>query len=129
MTGKPMPTAPEYDWPGTHTLAPVRRIFGDLRFHTDGELSALVFESDDTLWSVEDSGFLRKWNAAAGQLLQSAYLSDVETLWTFSGDARLLASASDDLSFWDVREGRLIKSVPQPSWVTALALNPNASLV
>src|SRR6266478_965365 len=129
MTGKPIPSAPEHDWPTTQTLTPVRRIFGDLRFHTDGELSALVFESDDTLWSIEDTGFLRKWNAATGQLLKSSYLSDVETLWFFSADARLLASASDDLSFWDVAEGRLVTSVPQPSWVTALTLNRSATLL
>lgn len=129
MTGKSVRSAAEHDWPAAHTLTPVRRTFGDLRFHTDGELAALVFESDEALWSIEDTGYLRRWNAGTGQLLRSAYLSDVETLWSFSGDGRLLASASDDLSFWDVREAQLIKSVPQPSWVTALALNPAASLL
>ena len=63
-----MPTAPEHDWPATAALSPVRRIFGDLRFHTDGELSALVFESNDTLWSIEDTGFLRMKGAGSSPL-------------------------------------------------------------
>jgi WD40 repeat protein len=124
-----MPTAQEHDWPLTHARTPIQRVFGDLRFHTDGELAALAFASDEALWSVEDTGFLRKWHARTGQQQQATYLSDVETLWVFSADARLLASASDDVSFWDVAGGRLVKSVPQAAWVSALAFGPQAALL
>src|SRR5207237_112650 len=44
-----------------------------------------------------------------------------ETLWAFSGDGRLLASASNDLSLWHVESGRLLATLAQPSWITALA--------
>src|ERR1700676_1792713 len=97
------------------------RLFGDFRFHTDGELQALAFSSDGTLWSVEESGVLRHWDIATGQQLAWTCLSDLETLWTFSRDARVALSASDDLSLWDVSSGQLLTSLPQPSWVTAVA--------
>src|SRR5262249_51733387 len=33
----------------------------------------------------------------------------------------LLASGSDELALWDVPSGKLLTTVPQPSWVTAVA--------
>ncbi len=104
------------------------RVFGDLRFRTDGDLLALEFAADGTLWSVEDPGLLRQWSET-GQQLFSSSLSDLETMWAFSSDARLLASASDDLALWDVVSGRLLTAVSQPSWVTALAFRPDRRVV
>src|SRR5437868_4194892 len=91
-------------------------VFGDSHLHTDGDLLALAFAPDGTLWSVEESGVARHWNAHTGKQLGWHYLSDLETLWCFSQDGRLLASASDELSVWDVADGRLLTAVGQPSW-------------
>ena len=77
--------------------------------------------------TIEELGILRKWNPASGQQLKWTALSDLETLWTFSGDGRVLASASDDLTVWDASSGALLTSIPQPSWVTALAFHSDAS--
>jgi WD40 repeat protein len=107
--------------PAPEGLAAVIRVFGELRFHTDGDIAALAFAADGALYSVEESGVLRRWNTSTGQPSESQTLSDLETLWAFSGNGRLLASASDDLSLWDVASGRMLGDVAQPSWVTALA--------
>src|SRR5215208_2688853 len=100
------------------------RIFGEPQLRTDGELLALAFAPNGTLWSVEDPGVLRHWNAQGGQQLDRYSLSDLETLWVFSPDSRILASGSDDLTLWDTSAGSFITSVPQKSWITALAFHP-----
>jgi WD40 repeat protein len=104
------------------------RVFGDSRFHADGELLALAFAADGTLCSVEEPGILRRWRAT-GQQLDFRFLSDLETLWAFSSDARFLASASDELSLWESTGGQLLGVIAQPSWVTALAFRGDSSLV
>jgi WD40 repeat protein len=102
----------------------VRR-FGEARFHTDGDVQALAFGADGSLWSVDEPGVLRQWNLS-GQEQAYIFLSDVETLWNFETKARWLASASDDLSLWEIPSGELRLSLAQPSWVTALAFAPDA---
>jgi WD40 repeat protein len=104
------------------------RVFGDARFHTDGDLLAVAFAADGSLWSIEEPGLLRHWNETGQEQIHHS-LSDLETLWTFSRDARLLASASDDWSLWDVANGQLLNTVAQPSWVTALAFRDDSRLV
>lgn len=104
-------------------------IFGDPHLHTDGDLLAITFAPDGSLWSVEDPGVLRHWNPTTGQQLAWHSLSDLEMLWAFSHDARVLASASDDLSFWDTSSGLVLTTVPQPSWITALAFHPDPAFV
>ncbi|HEV3116613.1 MAG TPA: hypothetical protein VGY58_06145, partial [Gemmataceae bacterium] len=88
------------------------RTFGDLRFHTDGDLLTLAFAADGSLLSMEEPGVLRRWQQD-GQQLENHYLSDLETLWAFSNDGRFLASASDDLSLWSVQGGKLLASLTQ----------------
>jgi WD40 repeat protein len=104
--------------------SPVARVFGEPQWHADGDLLALSFASDGTLWSVEEPGVLRQWDAG-GRLLGRHFLSDLETLWVFSPRAELLASASDDLFVWEVATRRMIATLPQPSWVTAVAFHPS----
>src|SRR5262245_3227378 len=87
-------------------VASQARVFGEPQLHTDGDLFALSFAQDGSLWSVEEPGVLRQWNAANGQQLHWLSLSDLETAWTFSRDMRLLASASDDLTLWDISSGQ-----------------------
>src|SRR5262245_24081612 len=107
------------------SIVPRRQIFGEPQLHTDGELAVLTFAPDGTLWSVEEPGVLRHWNAESGEQLDWQSLSDLETLWCFSGDARVLASASNDLTLWDVSSGQILTAVAQDSWVDAMALHPD----
>lgn len=102
--------------------SPRSRVFGEPQLHTDGDLLVLHFGPDGSLWSVEEPGVVRKWNVK-GQLLETHNLSDFETLWAFSRDARVLASGSDDLTLWDGSSGHVLTALPQESWVTALAIN------
>ncbi|MCU0702894.1 MAG: WD40 repeat domain-containing protein [Fimbriiglobus sp.] len=108
--------------------AVVSRTFGDPRFHTDAEIAAVAFAADGTAWSVDEAGLLRHWTAD-GQCLGRAFLSDLETLWVFSGDASLLASGNDDLLLWNTAEGQLLARIPQPNWVTAVAFSPDGRTV
>ena len=88
--------------------ARLKRTFGEPRFHTDSELAALAYAHDGLLWSIEEAGWLRCWSADGRQLRQTL-LSDLETLWHFSPDALWLASASDDVTLWDVRLSKIFK--------------------
>src|SRR5262245_42495384 len=111
------------------SIVPRRQIFGEPQLHTDGELAVLTFAPDGTLWSVEEPGVLRHWNAQNGEQLDWQSLSDLETLWCFSGDARVLASASNDLTLWDVSSGQILTAIAQESWVAALPINPDPTFV
>jgi WD40 repeat protein len=105
------------------------RVFGARPFHTDGDLLALAFAPDGALWSVEEPGMLRRWNAATRQQVAFHALDELATLWSFGPAARCLAAGSDELSVWDVASGRLRASWPQPSWVTAVAFPPSGGLI
>jgi WD40 repeat protein len=114
--------------PSAHPAA-VQRVFDDRPFRTDGELLALAFASDGSLWTVEDPGLLRRWDLGAKRQVEWHRLSELESLWAFRRDGSVLASASDDLSLWDVPQGQLRVVLPQPGWVTALALRGDGGLV
>jgi WD40 repeat protein len=127
MTSKGFPPSEEsatFD-AATHAT----RIFGTARFHANGDLQALAFVADGSIRSVEEPGVLCHWNATTGQPLFRHHLSEVETLWVFDAEAKLLASASDDLSIWDAATGRRVATLPQPSWVTTVAFSPPGNLV
>ncbi len=110
----------------------VTRVFGEPRFHTDGDIAAVAFAADGTLYSIDEAGLLRHW-AADGRLLARHFLSDLETLWCFSPAANVLASGNDDLILWDVPTGQLLGRIEQPedqqAWITALAFSPDGRTV
>lgn len=117
------------DQPPPSLGSAVMRVYGDFRFHTDGDILALAFLPDGTLRSVEEPGLLRRWRADSGQLLDWHSLSDWETLWVFSPNGQLLASASDEVSLWNATTGDLLAVLPQPAWVTSLALGARAGVL
>lgn len=106
----------------------IARTFGEPRFHTEGDISAVAFGPDGTIWSVDEAGILRHWSAD-GRALQRSFLSDIETLWCFSPEADFLASGNDDLLIWNTAEGQLLYRIPQPGWVSALAFSPDGRTV
>lgn len=126
MKSGPFPLSPDLT-PGLATDLIVRT-YGQPRLHADGDLLALAYAADDTLWSVEEPGVLRQWDAD-GRLLGRYFLDDLETLWAFSPGATRVAAGSDDLMVWDVASHELAATLPQPSWVTALAFHPTKDLI
>jgi WD40 repeat protein len=110
----------------------VKRVFGEPRFHTDGDIAAVAFAADGTLFSIDEAGLLRHWSAD-GKLLARHFLSDLETLWCFSPNAKFLASGNDDLILWDVASGQLVSRIEQPAgpeaWVTAIAFSADGRTV
>jgi WD40 repeat protein len=104
-------------------------VFGERPFRTDGEVLALGFAPDGGLWSVEEGASLRHWDTATGRQLKWHTLGEAATLWSFRGDARILASAADELVLWNVSTGTMNATVPQLSWVTALAFGSETDLV
>ena len=121
--------AAEFDTDTAFPASPlIARTFGEPRFHTEGDIAAVAFAADGTVWSVDESGVLRHW-AADGRVLQRSFLSDLETLWCFSAEADLLASGNDDLLVWNTTEGQLLYRIPQPGWVSALAFSPDGRTV
>jgi WD40 repeat protein len=106
---------------------PVGRIFGERPFRTDADVLAVTF-GPGGLWSVEDGGGLRRWDAGSGQQLGWRALQEEETSWSFTPDGRLLAGASLDLTLWDVATGRRRIVIPQDTWVTAMAFASGSEL-
>ncbi len=118
--------------PSLSDNAAIRRIYGAHPLHTDGDLLALTFAADGTLWSVEDTGVLRHWDLAAQQQIEWHHLEELATLWAFSPDAGLVAAGSDSLTVWDVAAGELLKTLTwsrKPRWITAIAFEPRRRLI
>jgi WD40 repeat protein len=105
------------------------RVFGARPFHTDGELLALRFSPDGTLWSVEEPGVLRQWDVRNRQQMGWSELGDTEATWCFSTAAHFVAAGSDELCLWETNNGELLSFWQQSSWVTALAFRPGALLL
>jgi WD40 repeat protein len=106
----------------------VDQVYGEPRFHTDGDIAAIAFSPDGTLWSIDEAGLLRHWSQD-GKVLARHFLSDLETLWCFSPGATFLASGNDDLILWDVETGQLVNRIEQSSWVTAIAFNADGRIL
>jgi WD40 repeat protein len=129
MTHKTAPARPERPTGSPNESSPLVRVLGERRFHSDGDILALAFSPDDGLWSLEEPGILREWDRTTGKAIRSTFLSDVETLWAFSDDGRLLASASDEIIVWDIASQEMLTLLQQPSWVTAVAFRADPPLL
>jgi WD40 repeat protein len=105
------------------------RVFGARPFHTDGELLALRFAADGSLWSVEEPGVLRHWDVGTRRQLDWHELADPSVLWCFSGSAHYVAAGSDELCLWQTDSGELLACWRQASWLTALAFQPGGLLL
>jgi WD40 repeat protein len=103
---------------------PTSRIFGARPFHTDGDLLALAFAPDGSLWSVEEPGVLRRWDVATREQTAFRPLDELATVWAFCPRVAFVAAGSDELSVWEVRTARPCFAVPQESWITAIAFSP-----
>jgi WD40 repeat protein len=137
MSSTTLPTPSGTPRPGEHLHTLLRNVFGGRPFHTDGEVLVLAFQPDGTLWSFEEPGVLRHWDmpdkqrahassGRTGQQLGWHQLDTAATLWGFSGDVRLFGAGGQQLSLWDIPSGNPLLTLPQPSWVTALAFAPGA---
>ena len=104
----------------------VLRVFGEHHFHTDGELLAVGVWVGRSPMVARRAGRAPTMGPGRGQQLGWTCLSEHATAWRFSGDARLVASAADEVSLWDVASAQLLAVLPQPSWVTALAFTADA---
>lgn len=128
----PVSTPPTDDEVPIRPSPLVQRVFGEPRFHTDGDIAAVAFAADGTVFSIDEAGLLRHW-AADGKLLGRHFLSDLETLWCFAPNAKVLASGNDDLILWDVTTGQLLCRIEQPTeepaWITALAFSADGRTV
>jgi len=129
MKSTPTPSAIGLSPQSLELATPIFRVFDDRPFRGDGDLLALAFAGDGSLWAVEEPGVLRHWNTIGGRQLAWHYLSELEMQWAFSDDARWLASGSDDLSLWDVTRGKLCAELAQPSWITAIAFSRDSALI
>src|SRR6185312_1434244 len=105
------------------------RVFGARPFHTDGELLALRFAPDGSLWSVEEPGVLRHWDLDTRQPIGWHELVESASLCCFSASAHSVAAGGDELSIWETETGELSACWPQLSWVTALAFQPGGLLL
>src|SRR5947209_18794500 len=75
----------------------IARTLGQPQWHTDGDLLAMAYAADGTLWTVEEPGVLRRWEAG-GRQLAGAFRGHFETLWSFVPGGRSPASAMGELS-------------------------------
>ena len=57
----PAPTVPAEPAPQPSPL--VHRVFGEPRFHAEGDIAAVAFAADGTLRSVDEAGALHHWSA------------------------------------------------------------------
>ena len=105
------------------------RVFGSRPFHTDGELLALRFAPNGSLWSVEEPGVLRQWDPCTRRQISWHELGDAAAVWSFSASAHYIAAGSDELCLWETGNSELTACWPQASWVTALAFQPGGLLL
>src|SRR5947209_4131382 len=63
--------------------ASVQQAYASEPLRTEGELLALGFATDGSLWSLEEPGLLRHWDLASARQLQEHLLDEVAPVWCF----------------------------------------------
>src|SRR5262245_31958960 len=97
----------------------VVQAFAAQPLQTEGELLAVGFAADGSLWSVEEPGLLRQWDLSRSTQVREVLLDDVAPLWRFGAGCRIVASASDEITLWDVATGQMLVVFGEFPWVTA----------
>ncbi|VTS04184.1 WD40 repeat domain-containing protein [Tuwongella immobilis] len=119
--------------PGSHSQAnriasPTLMTFGQPRFQIESEVVAIQFTEEESCWTIEESGILRRWSQD-GVPCERFFLSDTEHLWCFGPTAEMLVSAGDELMIWDIPTGTLAERLPSDGWVTAIATSPHGNWI
>ena len=87
-----VPAAFADEAPTPRPLPLVHRVFGEPRFHTEGDIAAIAFAADGSLFSVDEAGVLRHW-APDGRQLSRHFLVERERLAELGGGAARLGNA------------------------------------
>jgi len=104
--------------------ASVIQAFAAQPLQTEGELLAVGFAADGSHWSIEEPGLLRQWDLSRSAQVRETLLDDVAPLWSFGAAGSIVASASDEITLWDVASGQMIVVFgEQLPWVTAVAIS------
>src|SRR5262245_25372981 len=85
----------------------VQQAYSAEPLHTEGELLAVGFAADGSLWSLEEPGLLRHWDLAGSRQLEERLLDEVAPVWCFAPGCMLIASGSDEISLWQVSTSQL----------------------
>jgi WD40 repeat protein len=96
---------------------------------TEGELLALGFAVDGTLWSIEEPGLLRHWDLASSRQLATHLFDDVSPVWVFAPGCGLVAGGSDEVTLYETATGQMNVAFSGFPWVTALAFSPDGRLI
>src|SRR5205807_7678771 len=91
---------------------------------TEGELLALGFAPDGTLWSIEEPGLLRHWDLASSKQLGMHLFDDVSPVWSFAPGCRLVAGRSGEVTLYDTATGHMNVTLSGFPCVTAPAISP-----
>ena len=93
-----------------------------LAFHPNGK-QVLTSSEDKTIltWSVDSGKIIKK------QLPRPTHFRDIQHV-EFSPDGKVLATAAEDLKFWEVKTGKFLRSIPI-SGIYHLTFSPDSKSI